>query len=630
MRIGIGSLIFGWLLVAALPAAAQEYKPFLFSFGEGPSSEWSSELCETISAALPGHCLFVAQGGVDLSEEYQNGAFRYHVALAFNDEGNLKLSLDDWGRSQAAEGILRQEFSAIDGVGPERQVLETLEMNIIDGPLGGPTTPGLPANHWRNAFWNGLALGLATWWYLSYDDLNSEDWDFTGFYTDDPELEMRPQIEKWRGLDGWRFDDNIMVFNSPLHPMAGAGYYIMARGNNLGIWGAILTANISSFVWEAVIEHHEVMSINDSIYTGFAGIPLGEAYHQLGQFFRSGERNWVNQTMSWIFATHLQLHDLIDGTAPLYLGERDEMGWPVDTWNRFVIQPGFSAASTQGSDVVRYDGEIAGSAELKRLPDFRRQGSHSQWFTGPIGVELASSFSTGQPDAGVYTWHLYGALDFAGYYHQNLRSSPRGKVGASHFVGLGMAFKHIQHRFDGFLDRYGIMNLPGLRLDSSFFAGPVDLRFRWGVHPDFTHTDALAYPTFEAQSGRRAARTVLENHGYYYGWGLTSALGVELNMSPLKISWQWDRHWARSINAMDRYRDDEERFGPDLDGYLTLTDQHDNHRLSAMVDIPGISPLQAGLIGEWRGRQGMVDDGDERWRAELSELRGLGVVRLVY
>ena len=240
--------------------------------------------------------------------------------------------------------------------------------------------------------------------------------------------------------------------------------------------------------------------------------------------------------------------------------------------------------------------------------------------------------------ADVYDWSLYGALDFAGYYHHQLRKSDTSQSnkpaaqtpeGTSIFTGTGLAFRHVQHRYDEVLDRFGIVHLPGLRVDGSVFFGPVDVRIRYGFFPDFSSIDSAAYSQFLTETGRRASRTVLEEEGYYHGWGVTSELILEVNVARLRLHWQWNLHRVWSIDARDRFRDDEERFGPDLDDYLRLTDGLDHHAIGAAIDIPG-TVLEVGAVGEYRGRRGTVDADGQQWHTELRDVRGLGVLQVVF
>lgn len=474
-----------------------------------------------------------------------------------------------------------------------------------------------------------LALTGGTIWYVLDEETNAVDWDYRGIYSDDPDLELRPQSDVWRRFDGWRFDDNVMVLNTPLHPMAGSGYYLLARSSSLGMLGSLLAANTTSLVWETVIEHQEVVSINDLVYTGLGGFPLGEMYYQLGQFFRHSEPTRLNRALSWVFGLPLQLRDLVHGTSPQYDGPVDERGWPTDIWHNFVLHTGFGTGITADSYL-----ELGASAELNRLPDFQAAGEHEGFVYGPLKSSLAASISAN--DDYVHNWKLDGRVDFAGHYLHDMTDEDGPVEGTSLFVGTGMGFRHVQHWFQNeplaqgdFLSRYGIVHLPGLRLDTSWMHEAATLRLSYSAYPDITSIDSVAYPIFAEETGRQAARTVLANERYYYGFGFSNLLRLEADMDPAHFHVQADLHWSRSINARDRFKHEEERFGPDADDYLTLIDRVANVEMGALFALPAYN-MRAGLVGQMRRHDGTVRDGGNEWTADRRDLRMLGVLQLVY
>lgn len=608
---------------------AGEQPKLLLSIPEHEKTDWSGELCEAFSDAFPTTC--VTDAGVDdgtFDALQDTGLFRYHAQLDLDGDG-LALRVDDWSSRRRTPRLVDHRWSDLELASPNDSAeltLDALEHNVIAGAPGVHTTVRSTPSYARASAWLAASLAAATWWYFAAGDLNSKDWDYSGLFADDSEFDFRPQSEVWRNFGGWRFDDNVMFLNTPLHAMAGGGYYLLGRASNLGMWGSILAANIASFFWEAGIEHHEVISLNDLVLTNVGGIPLGEAYHQLGRFFRSAEPTPFNRTMSWIFATPTELHDLLDGTGPLYLGSRGDFGWPESTWHRFRLDAAGGAADVRGVDTARWDGGIAGEAELVRLPDFQRPGDHDRWLAGPLRTQLtADLFTDGNR---VSSWHLQGDLTFGGYYRHRVGGDDNA-IGTSQFAGSGLGFRHIQHRYGEVLDRYGIVHLPGAVFDLSWLTGPVDVRLRYGVHPDFTTIDSHALRVYRGESLRSPNRTVLDQEDYYYGWGVSSLLALHLNADPVHLEWNWNAHWTRSIDTRDRFWDDEERFGRDLDQYLALTDAVSHHELGAFVDTP-ISNLQTGLVGEVRTRSGTIENGDETWRDDDRELRGMGVVRMAY
>ena len=519
-------------------------------------------------------------------------------------------------QEQAEEQVLDQAVTAPPEVGPVEK-------------RGVPRFDNRPIS-WRWAL-GGQAFGLTggTIWYVLDEETKAVDWDYTGWYSDDPELELRPQSEVWKGLDGFRFDDNVMVLNTPLHPLAGSGYYLLARSSSMGMLASFLTANTTSFLWEAVIEHQEVISVNDQIYTGIGGFPLGEFYYQMGQYFRHSEPTRFNRAMSWVFGLPLQLRDLVHGTSPQRGGLTDR-GFPEDIWAKFVLHTGAGAGLTADGY-----GEVGASGELIRLPDFQAEGEHSKWVFGPLQSSLATSLSLNNDY--VHNWKIDAQVDMAGYYHHDISDSGGHLEGTSLFVGTGMGFRHVQHWYqeeplaDGdFLSRYGIVHLPGLRLDGSWLSEHADVRLSYSALPGITSIDSVAYPVYRDETGREAARTVLADERYYYGWGISNLLRLEVDMDPAHFHLNADIHWSRSINALDRFKHEEERFGEDGDGYLTLTDLVSELELGVLFALP-VSNLRAGAIAQARRHNGTLTDAtDDEWSADRRDVRALGTIQLVY
>lgn len=602
--------------------------PLFFSVVDGlnGTGEWSEEMCRLLRSSLPASCMIFGESEdsdrLTLVREVRD--HRYYVRLNRNSDGALKLEVNEWSRPGQQWQLFNSRLSFDGGNGAD-WARNTVEQNILDGPVGSTPSAELPPYYWRATGLLGTSIAIATWWYLSADEINTKDWDFGGLFTSDEDL--RPQSEKWRNFGGWRFDDNEMYLNTPLHPMAGAGFHILARSNHLGFWGSVLAANLTNLVWEMGVEHHEVIALNDLVFTGIGGIPMGEAYYQIGQFFRRSEPTISNQILSWLFGAPLQFNDLIDDTGPIYLGGRDDLGWPSDIWHRFVLQSSVSTSSEQHSDLRRQDLEIGGEAEIVLLPDFRRRGTHDRWLAGPLATTLASSIASG--DEGIYNWKLVGSMDLAGYYRQDIQGDLGLERGHSLFVGTGLAFRHIQHRYGNFLDRYGIVHLPGLSVDASWMTAPANFRLRYGFYPDMTNIDSRAYPVYEHRTGQTAGRTVLANEGYYHGWGLSSLLRLEADIAFLNLFWGWDFHFSRSIDRWDRFDYDEERFGENLDEYLSLTDIVSHQQAGALVTLP-YSHIRIGFIGERRRREGILEEDGELWRGGNNEWRAMGVFQLHY
>ena len=630
-----GALLWAALLLVVTPAAVMAAAPDA-ELAASPSevSEHGSEVpmllringeeesaCEAFSQVLQVPCLYSAAADeLDprLDRARHSGLVRYFVEVDRSQGDRLRLRVTDWEQNSPGHRVMERQVRLVDG---DALGAHTTERILRENTLGSTVLEedyvGRDHFRLRPVLWYAKAMAWATWWYHAASDLNSRDWDFAGLHSDDPEL--RSQANKWLRLEGFRFDDNVMHFNTPMHPLAGAGYHIIARSNHMGIWMSILAGNLTGVFWEAVIEHHEVMSLNDLIFTGIAGIPMGEAYMQLGQFFRRANPTPLNRALSWIFAAPMEFHDLIDGTGPLHFGERGEMGWPTESWHHFNLYVTGSAATLEGA-TDRVDLGVGLDTELVRLPNWRRPGVEDRFVTGPLSTELDASFTAGA--RGMLGWHVHGAMDFLGWYRQEIKDEPgAGLRGYSAFAGLGMAFRHHQHDYGDYNDRYGVLNLPGLSLHGALARGPLRARARYRLTPDLTANDSRAVGTFEAQTGRSPNRTVLADWGYYYGYGFSHGVRMDADLARFRLFYDLDYHWIRSIDGLDRY---------DAQDLLTVDDRILTHRGGVSVGLPW-EPLRLGVETEVRDRRGTITDQAGGVFSDQSfQWRALGVIQALF
>ncbi|HYU14442.1 MAG TPA: DUF3943 domain-containing protein, partial [Candidatus Acidoferrum sp.] len=120
-----------------------------------------------------------------------------------------------------------------------------------------------------------LLMGLGIAWYVSQIEVNKRDFDFDRSFAD--------QFRRLTG-DGYRFDDNDRFLNVG-HSAVGAYYHLLARANGGSMAQAMLFDLAAGAAWELVVEHREVVSVNDIITTSLGGVALGEGLHRLGRFF---------------------------------------------------------------------------------------------------------------------------------------------------------------------------------------------------------------------------------------------------------------------------------------------------------------------------------------------------------
>jgi hypothetical protein len=115
-------------------------------------------------------------------------------------------------------------------------------------------------------------------------------------------------------ISRWVYDANDFIINFR-HVPQGIVNYLIARSNGLNLLESFLFGAAASFVWEAVPEYHEEISINDMIHTPWAGFVLGENFFLLGKYFRSRNLGQVGRILAWLVDPLSGLNGLLDGRA---------------------------------------------------------------------------------------------------------------------------------------------------------------------------------------------------------------------------------------------------------------------------------------------------------------------------
>jgi hypothetical protein len=115
-------------------------------------------------------------------------------------------------------------------------------------------------------------FGVAQYWLMKNE--NMEDWEYKPNYTD-----LKRKIKR-----GWIFDTNAFRTNTLYHIYGGAGYHQIARSTGYGFFASVGWAFTGSLIWEYFGEFREAVSLNDMIFTSFAGPMLGEAFRLSGLY----------------------------------------------------------------------------------------------------------------------------------------------------------------------------------------------------------------------------------------------------------------------------------------------------------------------------------------------------------
>jgi hypothetical protein len=94
---------------------------------------------------------------------------------------------------------------------------------------------------------------------------------------------------KLTSASAWRFDGNEYNINALGHPGFGMLTHFLARENNYSLAESFLISTVASGTWEIFLEWAEYGSLNDMLTTSTAGVPLGEAAHQLIHHYKEAQ-----------------------------------------------------------------------------------------------------------------------------------------------------------------------------------------------------------------------------------------------------------------------------------------------------------------------------------------------------
>lgn len=345
----------------------------------------------------------------------------------------------------------------------------------------------------------GFLAGGIIWYVI--DDRNVLDWD----------------LESWDerfSEHAYRFDNNHFPINFIGHPMSGAAFYGIPRANGLSMPAAAAYGIVSSFLWEFFIEFKERFSINDSIATPLGGIAIGEPLIRMGRFF---DRE-AHPVLAWILGLPVAIHEALDGRAVGYEGPpRPDRGF-----HELRAAYGFGWAVGEGTDF-----DVHTLTASARFVDIPRWGRVARIERGFYDAEVSSIVVDGFFSSTGAGFELSADTVLAGFALADLAEHGSGLHGASLVAGTSVPYFYRWERYEGWHDRLAFSGFPGLAVDAEDHAGWLTVRFAGRFHGGFGGAHAPTFPAWEAENEGGAPKTILTNHGYYFGWGWLGRLELE-------------------------------------------------------------------------------------------------------
>jgi hypothetical protein len=365
--------------------------------------------------------------------------------------------------------------------------------------------PRGPPRYWlaaaEDAGW--LALGLVYYW--ANPSLNRADWD-------------QSSLSDRLTVDAFRFDNNNTITNHVIHPFAGSAYYGFARVNNLGPAVAAAYGFGSAFVWEYALEWREVVSVNDLVFTGIAGLPIGEFFFQMGEYATSAPNpGWIGSVLAATFGLPRTVHQaILDDEAPPPL-PLDNLGLSSARAHRFLLAAHYGP-NTNARSVEHLFGFLA-EAEVVALPGYGRPGEFASTFfngaftEGELTLDTNSALSM---DLDVRFEAVYLGRYWQAYTHRVGSSALDGHAG---LVGLSTAVEYVDHRFEDHDDQVAITHLAGPALSRWDRQGPLWSRFDLRAFVDFAAIRSLGFGRWRLQNDVDGVKSVLVDQNYQFHLG---------------------------------------------------------------------------------------------------------------
>jgi hypothetical protein len=352
-----------------------------------------------------------------------------------------------------------------------------------------------------------------------------------------------------------RFDQDRFDTNSSLHPIMGAIYYQIARGNGMGVGGSLLASFLASTTWEYTTEFIERPSLNDLILTPATGAVIGEASFRLGRLFAAGRPGAVNCFGAVLFSPVATLNDTyVCGGAGSGTPPYDEIGFSRRAWHRIDAGLGFERSVFNGTteyDATRY----ALAAAVVTHTRYRRPGEDAS-LVGP-GQWTAIGGGQAFGDSRVLAIDFHADTTLVGAYLRRYTDmgGKREADGRGLLIGAGTSFDYGMRMLPMGRDRIASWGVAGPKLEWSARRDWLALNAALDAQYAFALVQSLAYMQAQPYLPDEFVKSPLRKEGYYYAQGVVSSAVVSLALARFDLVAAARGGWYWSINARDQRQD---------------------------------------------------------------------------
>jgi hypothetical protein len=426
-------------------------------------------------------------------------------------------------------------------------------------------------------------LGLGAAWYWRAPSYTDFDIQFN--WTD------------WRAKLSGRdvvLDDNLFNTNAVAHPVAGALYYQLARGNGLSAGASFLTSVIGSTIWEYFVEFNEKPSTNDLILTPVGGAVIGEATYRLGRLFANSRPNLGNCLGALIFAPIAAVNDAVvcrSAARPPF----DAYG--LSRWTPHLLE------MQLGQTYTRFDsGPIAGLFAIDLGTDVVSHRAYGRPGRGATTVRpgdwTALELGTLIDGAGVQGLSFHSDTSWWGRYLRRFdESGPAlsNPDGRGLMLAVRSTFDYDERVIPTGLDRVVNAGLVGPVAELTRREGKLVVRAAVAAEYGFAMVTSLAYPAAVASLANAFIKSELRQQGYYYAQSVTGRASLMASLAGWELLLRGRLAGFWSINGNDRYQ------GQITDDF-SLSDQRADLHAAATVPLFR-GPLALSLTADQVDRQ---------------------------
>jgi hypothetical protein len=325
-------------------------------------------------------------------------------------------------------------------------------------------------------------------------------------------------------------DDDKFRTGGVGHPIAGTGYYLIARGNGFGVVGSAVATVLASSVWQFFSEWNEKPATNDLLVTPAAGWVIGEAAYQLGQYFSDRGPSVVDCVGAALFSPVATIND----ARPCRLGRQQETpSGMTRRWHRFDLDVGTVHGSFDTGQTVDQLW-LGGEAQLTTHRNYQHDGVGSSNAGPGQWTSLEAHWLLSPGANGGTSFHAQSIA--WGRYRRAYEGTGSRAEGWGELFAVGSSFDYDSRLLPVGWDRVMSVGLVGPMFELHANRRAFELRARAAVYYGFSQVTSLQYPALATSLDGQFIRTVLSEHDYYYAQALLPSAQVDARYGQFRVT----------------------------------------------------------------------------------------------